>query len=424
MKNIIVLLVTFFFIYPIYPKFLPIPIDRVYQIVGLILILLNPNDLKNIILSRFFLKYLRISVILLLFVLLPLLWVKGSIDLYFFKRALSAILDLFSAYTVYWITRKCFSKASLGIILKYIVLAAILQTAISLLFFLKPAYYDLYYSYLNEEVGNKDFSEMLSLLQVRFIGIGSSFFSGVIKYGVAFFAILILPYVYKGSLTSNKIVYILSLSIIFIGGMLTGRSFLIAIILGVLMITILKSKTFFGFILQNIKLSIISLPALFFVYLVLSSIINASQFERVFNYVFSLFVNYFSGDGFQSSSTNAQLEMYVFPNSILTWLFGDGRMVSLDGGYYMGSDIGYIRLIFYFGLPLTLFFVYVLYKYYRILASAALNKPLTFFFYTIFMWFVILSFKGLVVHNYYSALFLISLILTNKHKKEVLDFNI
>lgn len=64
-----------------------------------------------------------------------------------------------------------------------------------------------------------------------------------------------------------------------------------------------------------------------------------------------------------SVSSNDKLQtMYVFPESLKTWLIGDGYFSNpknIDpyfigketGGYYMGTDVGYLRFIFYFGLP-------------------------------------------------------------------------
>ena len=53
--------------------------------------------------------------------------------------------------------------------------------------------------------------------------------------------------------------------------------------------------------------------------------------------------------------------MIVFPDNFKTWLIGDGYIENPYrrdpyyvgpnyGGYYMGTDIGYLRFIFYFGL--------------------------------------------------------------------------
>ena len=53
--------------------------------------------------------------------------------------------------------------------------------------------------------------------------------------------------------------------------------------------------------------------------------------------------------------------MYVFPDNIKTWIIGDGYLSNpadvdpyftgkIIKGFYMGTDVGYLRFIFYFGL--------------------------------------------------------------------------
>lgn len=81
----------------------------------------------------------------------------------------------------------------------------------------------------------------------------------------------------------------------------------------------------------------------------------------------------------QTNSNNILKNMIVWPDSLKTWIIGDGYInnpadKSLDtfdqyyvgpisGGYYMGTDIGYLRYIFYFGLTglivFALFFIRV-----------------------------------------------------------------
>ena len=60
--------------------------------------------------------------------------------------------------------------------------------------------------------------------------------------------------------------------------------------------------------------------------------------------------------------------MYIWPDKLETWLIGDGYMIdpgynpnyygkTYGGGYYMNSDVGYVRFIYYFGLIGFLFYV-------------------------------------------------------------------
>lgn len=61
--------------------------------------------------------------------------------------------------------------------------------------------------------------------------------------------------------------------------------------------------------------------------------------------------------------------MYVFPDNLKTWLIGDGYIENpiktdpyytgeIIDGFYMGTDVGYLRFIFYFGLLGLFAFIY------------------------------------------------------------------
>lgn len=96
-------------------------------------------------------------------------------------------------------------------------------------------------------------------------------------------------------------------------------------------------------------------------------------FEGVFNFV--------ENGELSTSSTDKLKTMYVFPESLKTWFIGDGYFSNpkdtdpyyvgkiTKGGYYMASDVGYIRLIFYFGIIGLLAFSYFLFQSAKICAG-------------------------------------------------------
>lgn len=86
-------------------------------------------------------------------------------------------------------------------------------------------------------------------------------------------------------------------------------------------------------------------------------------FQHHIRFAFEMFFNYFERGVFETGSTNTLLEMYSqVPETFKTWIIGDGYLLSPtnidpyyvgdapDSEYYMGTDVGYFRLIFYFGL--------------------------------------------------------------------------
>ena len=74
----------------------------------------------------------------------------------------------------------------------------------------------------------------------------------------------------------------------------------------------------------------------------------------------------------QTGSNDVLADMYVFPDNAQTWIFGDGYFVhpsddlnflgELYYGYYMNTDVGYLRFIFFFGLiGLAVYSMYIIY---------------------------------------------------------------
>lgn len=85
------------------------------------------------------------------------------------------------------------------------------------------------------------------------------------------------------------------------------------------------------------------------------------QFQELFRFAFEGFFSLFEEGEWQINSTTRLQTMIVFPDNIKTWIMGDGYFINpydtdpyyvgeFIGGYYMGTDIGYLRFIFYFGL--------------------------------------------------------------------------
>lgn len=61
-------------------------------------------------------------------------------------------------------------------------------------------------------------------------------------------------------------------------------------------------------------------------------------------------LNFMSDDGFTSTSSAHIFNDMIFKVSNSTLIFGDGRYTG-ENGYYMKTDLGFMRLILYFGIP-------------------------------------------------------------------------
>mgnify|MGYP003318798083 CR=1 FL=1 len=109
-----------------------------------------------------------------------------------------------------------------------------------------------------------------------------------------------------------------------------------------------------------------------------------------------MFINYFNGEGLSTSSTDGMMRMYTFPDNAFTWLVGDGCWENpVTGYYYMGTDIGWCRMIYYFGLMGALFFVIGYNNFLKLIYNRSNGIPYVFFI-ILLLYVFILNLKGFI----------------------------
>lgn len=154
--------------------------------------------------------------------------------------------------------------------------------------------------------------------------------------------------------------YIFSFFVIGILGNMIARTTTIGIIMAILFIVITYWNELWTTIANRMsfyfKLSLITL----LLTVLVSYFYNTNpQFQANFRFGFEGFFSLFETGEWQSQSNDILINMYRFPNSLKTWLIGDGYMNNPMGdpyyigyhwkGFYMGTDVGYLRFIYYFG---------------------------------------------------------------------------
>lgn len=100
-----------------------------------------------------------------------------------------------------------------------------------------------------------------------------------------------------------------------------------------------------------------------------------ANFRHNFRFGFEGFVSLVEEGEWNVSSNERLVTMYRFPQTLHTWIVGDGYIDSTDldpyytghryRGYYMATDVGYLRFIYYGGLVMLVsfitFFIWVAY---------------------------------------------------------------
>lgn len=201
----------------------------------------------------------------------------------------------------------------------------------------------------------------------RIICFGAKFFStGVI----ASTALIVLIYVLKKENTLKNWLLYFWIAII---GLFSARTTLIGI--GISIVYFLRYNLF------KLGKYIWKIIILFIIVM-----LGIKKFdEKILNWAFQLFIN-----GGETTSTNRLKEMWhVIPTNIKTWIVGDGKWNLVDG-YYMSTDVGYLRILWYSGL--VGIFIFVLFSIFLFLEIR--RKELRIMSCLLLLLFLILNVKG------------------------------
>jgi hypothetical protein len=146
------------------------------------------------------------------------------------------------------------------------------------------------------------------------------------------------------------------------------------------------------------------------IFIVLSSEKRKDILSLQLEYGFELFFNYQKTGEFSSRSSDELLSMYdTFPTNLKTLLIGDGYFFNPTNPakYYMNTDVGYARLLFYFGIVGSFcFFVYhVLLAW---LVNLEVNRYYVHFFSMVVILFFVVNIKGYIDFTPFFSIFLFS----------------
>lgn len=410
MAKATLLLLFLFFLYPVSLKALPSLSSRiVLGIIGFGIFLIRINKVHHNYKFNISVDLLKILSLLLLIMLISLTSIayNNTNDLEFVKYPVSIFIGFFSAYLICILLKYTNNNFNQKLLIKYIIYAVALQCILSILISSSSEFKNLVYSILYLE--ERRYMKIEQFQDSRIIGFGRSFFDAGIYCGMGLILIsYLIKYqtLSKGRLFNLLILYL----IIFITGMMMARTTLVGTFFSILLLLIPNnynlslSKKKAGFL---IGLIIVPTVLLLAIYLFIPDIFKS--LEYLIHFAFELFFNFFETGKLETTSSNATLRMFKLPEHLKTWIIGDGRWVADNGiSYYMFTDIGYMRLLFYFGLLGTgSFFIYQHY----IIKLAFDNKVVPFL---IFSYFLVLNLKGFSDLSNFMTLLLVFKIMQSK----------
>jgi hypothetical protein len=219
-------------------------------------------------------------------------------------------------------------------------------------------------------------------------GVSTALDTGGIRYAAAS---ILCAHLIRRNVLENKprtipIILLAFLILTFTGNMI-ARTTLVGTVLGLafLLISLFPSRSTLNRSMLNAWGWLI-VEVLIVVTIIVAFYNTDAKFRSRTRFAFEGFFSMAEEGRWRTGSNDKLLSMYVFPETIETWIIGDGYfgnpaddlnyLGKITEGYYQNTDVGYLRFIYYFGLiGLLVFSLFILYSGwigYRSLPEASL----------------------------------------------------
>lgn len=302
---------------------------------------------------------------------------------------------LLLSYCIYYITKRFCKVISFYVITRYFLMTLVVQSVIAIVMFVNQPIclflFDLQGIDLTSRVIKMYFG-------VRLIGLGCFYFGAGAIYGLGLIAIM--PFMLKAKNKQQLIKLILLYVYIFIVGIFFARTAMIGCVFSIvylifcILIPKMCNKVFLVFRQFIIYLTVFGI-ALVFIYT--SSPKLQEDYGDIIDFGFEAFINLVENGELSTASSDGLTEYHlsIWPQNQKTYYIGDMRWTKGDS-YYADSDVGYVRLLFYFGVPGVILFLLYQYSIVRISGLIFKERILSFFFFTVFFYALILLIKGYI----------------------------
>ena len=340
----------------IFPFNLPVSADvntkMIIAAFGLILFGYDIMRKRSFVISKDFLMFSLIAILVSVWSYL-VITINNTVDTSYAQYIISAWVWMGGAYTIVWLINAIHGKASVELISRYLIVVCVAQCILAYMMTIFPGLK----SFVDSLMGNA--ADFMGEAEGRIYGLGAA----LDPSGLRFAAVLvILAYlIHKTDSESDRALeafYLFSFIIIGVIGNMISRSTIIGVGIALFYWTLLlfiekKERYVSSFWVTTSICLVISLGLIILLYNI------DYAFRSNLRFGFEGFFSLAEKGYWETNSTNILKGMVVWPESIKTWAIGDGlffnsqgtpdRFGQLDTGFYMDTDIGYLRYIFYFG---------------------------------------------------------------------------
>ena len=351
-KYPILLIVTSFFFFPFEFTFLPgINTKMLLAAMGLVLFVARAAASRSASLDRDFFVLIVFASIVSLSGIISVVY-NATTDLSYASYVVSFFVWMGGAYFVVSSIRFLHGKVTPLMVINYLAAICVVQCVIALLISRNPLVKDFVDSFLGSD-------GFMGKLENRMYGIGCALDVAGLKFSCVLVAI---SFVVMNGLCQPKLqttIYWIAYLVIAVVGNMIGRTTSVGVVVS--LIYILVHCIFYGYreflkshVLPLLLLMVVLLPLLIYLYN------NSPKTREDLRFGFEGFFSLAETGRWETNSNNRLSDMFVLPDNPKTWIIGDGYFdnpysdPNFNGDnpteFYKGTDVGYLRFIYYFGV--------------------------------------------------------------------------
>lgn len=347
-------IIVSFYYFPFEFSFLPgINTKMGLAVVGIVLAAVNLIKKREFTFPQNLLKVFVLSAVVSIVGVFSVVY-NNTPDYAYTTYFVSMLVWLSGAYTVCCMIKVVHGELTIEKITIYMTWVCVLQCALALIIDANVQFKNLIDTYIMQD--------QFFLSEVdRIYGIGASLDTAGVRFSACL--ILLMYFLNKRKLIMNNLqnsACIIAYIIIAVVGNMVARTTIVGVGLSLFYALLVfrpqrVSNALFRLLRVAAMIIIIVIPITLFLYN------NNQQFYELIRFAFEGFFNLAERGEWYISSNERLKSMIVFPDNLKTWIIGDGYFINpydtdptyvgeFIGGYYMGTDIGYLRFVFYFGL--------------------------------------------------------------------------
>lgn len=281
--------------------------------------------------------------------------VNQTPDTTYVSYVVSFAVWLSAAFVVVWSIRSAHGRVDVELVLRYLTAVCLVQCISAVLIDGHPAWA----RWVNATM---DFGQDIAVKVKRLYGLGSTLDIAGVRFAAVLTGIGCLLSGLGTRISGKKeLFYIVSFIVITVLGNMIARTTTVGtgIGLAVILLSLFSSKQ-----TQQEKASSMASWLVILAIAVTACIILYNtdfRFQKLIRFAFEGFFSLAEKGTWEVGSNEKLKTMIVWPETLHTWIIGDGYFINsrydpnylgdaTDMGYYMGTDVGYLRFLFYFGL--------------------------------------------------------------------------